>query len=420
MWYYSRTTGRIIIFSAAFLFSHFFFLLMTIGVFFGSRSPEHDVSIITGQVIIAGLKKIGVEAEPVYLDKNGGWFIGKELGAIEFFQKPDAKTRLKKFGGWEIDLDESVTSTKLVFRKKGWIPRRVAIDLAFPAFHGAYGEDGTAQGFFEILNVPYIGCDAASSAVAMDKVITKLLYASQNIPTAKFISFSADEWRGERSGILNDANKNLRYPVFVKPARLGSSIGIAKVMTPKELEFAIEVALHYDSKALIEEGVENLMDVTCCVLGNENPKPSLLQESAFSGEFFSYKDKYLNEGGAQLGKAEKSIVIPARLDPETAKAIQNMAVRIFKLFGCSGIARVDFLYDKAARKFYANEINTLPGTLYHHLWKASGIEFGDLLRELIKLARERRESKEKLTSTFDSEILSKVNSPKFISAKMKV
>lgn len=393
---------------------------MNVGVFFGSRSPEHDVSIITGQVIIAGLKKIGVGVTPVYLDKNGAWFLGDELGRIEFFRDPKTPSHFAKFGDWEIDIDESVSSSKMILRKKGWIPRRVIIDLVFPAFHGAYGEDGTIQGLCEILNVPYVGCDVPSSAIAMDKVLTKLLYTSQGIPTTKSIFFSANEWQGERARILTDANSTLRYPVFVKPARLGSSIGIAKVRTPKELEFAIEVALHYDSKVIVEEGVENLMDLTCCLIGNENPRPSLLQESAFSGEFFSYEDKYLRGGGAQLGNAEKSIVIPARLDPETTKAIQDMAVRIFKIFGCSGIARVDFLYDQAAKKFYANEVNTLPGTLYHHLWRASGIEFGDLLRKLIKLAEERRKSKEKLTSTFDSDILTQVGSPKFLSAKMKI
>lgn len=381
--------------------------MKTIGVFFGSRSPEHDVSIITGQLIISGLKNLNkYNIIPIYISKSGLWFIGEELGDIKNFRK--SYLNFQKFGQYL--LDTSING-KLVFQKRGLLGKKIIIDVVFPAFHGQNGEDGTFQGVCEMLNVPYIGCDTTSSALAMDKVLTKLLYQSKNISTTKSCHIESSEWYKSKKESLQ-CFKTLKLPLIVKPARLGSSIGISKAKNQKELEFAIEVALHYDSKVIIEECVENLMDITCCLIGNDEPKTSLLQESVFQSEFFSYEDKYLKEGGAQTGNATKSIIIPARLDHKTTKEIQNTAIKIYKLFGCSGIARVDFLYNKKTKKWFANEINTLPGTLYHHLWKKSGIEFEELLEKLISYALEKYQNKKSITYTFDSNILTQASSSK--------
>jgi len=377
-----------------------------IGVFFGSRSPEHDVSIITGEFIISGLKKLNYNVMPVYLDKQGRWFLGEELDKLSFFKDGGDLNKLKPY---YLDLEKSVG--KMVFKQKGLLGKEVEIDLVFPAFHGQNGEDGTIQGLFELCNIPYVGCDVVSSAITIDKVLTKEFYLAHNIPTTKFISFSANDFVENKNKILQ-AITALKYPLFIKPARLGSSIGITRAKDSKELEQAIEVAMHYENKILVEEGVENLMDVTCAVLGNENPQASVLQESLFNEDLFSYEDKYLEDGGTQLGNAEDKLKIPARLDENTTKQVQGMAVKIFKLFNCSGTARVDFLYNKQTKKIYANEINTLPGTLYHHLWKKSGIEFDTLLQELIKLAQEKYKAKKNLTYSFDSAILKQANSMK--------
>ncbi|MDO8600817.1 MAG: D-alanine--D-alanine ligase family protein [bacterium] len=381
----------------------------TIGVFFGSRSPEHDVSVITACLIIKTLRAMGQSVAPVYIDTEGNWYSDNALGSIEFYQNKNYAEKLKKLPRYF--LDEEASHGKLTLKKKGWGSRAVTINLAFPAFHGSYGEDGTIQGLFEMFNVPYVGCGVAASAIAMDKIVTKLLYRAQNIPTANFIFFTNHEWSHEKERVMREALA-LRFPLFVKPARLGSSIGISKVQNEKELEFAIEVALHYDTKVIVEEGVQNLMDITCALLGNENPTPSLLQESAFEGDFFDYEEKYIKGGGAQTGSAEKKIVIPARLDAGTTKEIQSAAVRIFKLFGCSGMARVDFLYDKTAQKWYANEINTIPGTLYHHLWKASGIPFEELLKRLMDFARDSHRKKNSVTTSFASDVLLRAASGK--------
>jgi len=381
----------------------------TIGVFFGSRNPEHDVSIITGQLIISGLRKLNYPVVPVYLDKEGRWYVGEQFGHMGQFSDPKSTFKDKDVQ-WYLDLQESVG--KMVFKKKGLGGKKLIVDLAFPAFHGQNGEDGTFQGMCELLNVPYVGCDVASSAITMDKVITKLLYKAAEIPGTDSIFFTKSEWQVNKVGIMKNIIENLQLPVIVKPARLGSSIGITKSKTDKDTELAIEVAFHYDEKVIVEVCVQNLMDVTCCVIGNNELIASELQESVFGDDLFSYEDKYLEDGGAQLGNAKNKIVIPARLDEKTTKEIQDIAKKAYRLIGCSGIARVDFLYDTKEKRIFANEVNTLPGTIYHHLWKASGIELPELLTKLIGYAGERYNNKKEYTHTFKSDLLKLANSVK--------
>jgi len=378
-----------------------------IGVFFGGKNPEHDISIFTGEMIIGGLRAMGHKVIPVYIDKKGIWFIGEELGDLKIFREGKF-SNYSKLSGW--DLDNEIRG-KMAFYKKGILKKKVVIDLAFPAIHGQNGEDGTIQGLFEMFDIPYAGCDVYSSAVAMDKVLTKLIYKASSIPTTDFLSFKNIEWEKSRQEVISKIEKDLIYPLFVKPARLGSSIAISKVETKKELEDALEVAFHYDSKVIVEKAVQNLKDLTCCLIGNDEPITSLIMESIYEKDFVSYDDKYI-EGGTQLGKSDKKIVIPALLDKNTTKEIQDMSKKIYKLIGCSGIARVDFLYDSKAKKYFANEINTLPGILYRHLWKKSGIDLGELLEKLIMYALERYEEKQKYTYFFESDVLKSDKSPK--------
>lgn len=379
----------------------------TIGVFFGGKSPEHDVSIITGELIISGLRELGHTAAPVYISKEGEWHIGDALGDIAFFKKPN--NNRAPFRKWYLDLETS--TGKILFKKKGISTQTLTVDIAFPAFHGQNGEDGTMQGLFEMLGVPYVGCGVAASAITMDKVLTKLLYERHGLLTTPFVSFTEREWEKNKEAIVADITGRLSFPVFVKPARLGSSVGIGKAGNEGDMRRAIEVALRYDEKVLVEQGIVNMADITCAVLQKKNGDlfPSLLQESLFAVGFFSYEDKYLTDGGAQLGNAEGNLVIPARLDEATTKAIQETAIQVFSLFECSGIARVDFLYDKDVNKAYVNEINTLPGTLYHHLFKKSGIELGEVLTTLLETALERQRQKERHIVTFDSDILKRAD-----------
>lgn len=374
-----------------------------VGVFFGGKSPEHDVSIITGELIISGLRELGYPVVPVYISKEGKWHVGEKLGDIAFFKKQNNNfAPLRK---WRLDLEASVG--RMVFKRKGISTQTLAVDIAFPAFHGQNGEDGTMQGLFEMMGVPYVGCTVACSAITMDKVLTKLLYERHGLSTTPFVSFTQREWGSDRERIVADITGRLTFPVFVKPARLGSSIGISKASNETDMRRAVEVALRYDEKVLVEKGITNMADITCAVLEKKNGElfPSLLQESLFGAGFFSYEDKYLTDGGTQLGNAEGNLVIPARLPEATTKEIQGMAMKVFSLFECSGIARVDFLYDKDAAKAYVNEINTLPGTLYHHLFKKSRVELPEVLTTLLETALERHQQKERHIVTLDSDIL---------------
>jgi D-alanine-D-alanine ligase len=346
--------------------------------------------------------------------------IGEELGSIGNFTDKDKKIAAEsKFKQYYLDLELSVG--KMVFKKKGLAGKSITIDLAFPALHGAYGEDGTIQGLFEMLNIPYVGCRVAASAIAMDKALTKQMCQIHDIPTTKYIYFYKKDWEENRATFLERIKKELSWPVFVKPVHLGSSIGIAKVKDQNinDLENKIEVAFYYDDKVLVEEGVSDLMDVTCCVIGNDDLIASKLQESVFGTDLFDFEEKYLKDGGGQLGNAEKSIVIPARLDDQTTKSIQDAAKDVYKALGCKGIARVDFLYNKTTKQFFANEVNPLPGTLYHHLWKESGIELGELIQKLVNYAQEIHKQKEDISHTFQSSVLTSLGGGKLKSNKLK-
>lgn len=381
-----------------------------IGVFFGSRSPEHDVSIITAQLIITELKKQGATVVPVYVGQDGQWYIGPELGQLKTFTTETFQHLAPKLKQYYLDLENS--KGVLTFRQKGILKTNVVVEVAFPAFHGSFGEDGTAQGLFEMVGIPYVGCDVAASAIAMDKVLTKQLCVATGIPALPFVYGTKSEWEANRKPLLDAAKKELEWPMIVKPAHLGSSIGITKVKNAKELEEALEVGFHYDDKVMVEQCVEELGDMTCVLMGNDDPKPSLIQESVFDKDIFSYEDKYLNEGGAQLGNATKNLIIPANLDAKTTKAIQDAAIETFKAVGLSGISRVDFIYDKKKKKFYVSEINPLPGTLYHHLWKESGVEISEVVEKLVDLALEKAERKKSLTTGFKSDLLKYANSVK--------
>ena len=393
---------------------------MNIGVFFGSGSVEHDISIITANLIIGGLKGLGYQVTPVYITKTGKWMLGEEFGDLKMFADPSfAKAtdgKPNKYSEYYLDMQESLG--KLVFKKKGLLGKTITIDLAFPALHGTFGEDGTIQGLFEMFGIPYVGCGVPASAIAMDKALTKIMMRDANIPTTKFIYFFKHEWDNDRQSVTQRISKSVKFPVMVKPAHLGSSIGIGKAKDEKELEQKIEVALYYDRKVVVEEVVENLIDVTCCLIGNTDPIASELQESLYSVDLFSFEDKYLKDGGAQTGKSQRSVIIPARLEEGITQAIKDTAKQVYKLLECVGISRVDFLINRSTKQFFANEVNPLPGTLYHHLWQASGLEFSGLLKELIKFATEHYEQNRQTSRYFESSVLTKMNSSKFKSNKL--
>ncbi|MEX2369114.1 MAG: D-alanine--D-alanine ligase family protein [Candidatus Paceibacterota bacterium] len=388
-----------------------------IGVFFGSRSPEHDVSIITAVSVIKGLREIGFSVVPVYISKDGRFFLGentdnpadKTLARIDYFSDGLEK-KLSKLHAYDLVLTESQGRLRFI-TETIFATKTVDIDIAFPCFHGPHGEDGALHGLFSLVDIPFVGPDQQASSVAMDKALTKLIYRQFDIPTTNFLYFTRREWKQYEEIILADL-ENFRLPLFVKPARAGSSIGITRVTNHDELTFAIEVALNYDDKVVVEEGVENVVDLTVCLLGDEVPEPSEVQESRFTSDFFSYDEKYIEDGGGQIGGAEKKIIIPAEISEEQTAQVKQLAVEIFTQFGLSGIARVDLLLDKSSGEIYANEINTMPGTLYKHLWEASGVPFAELLRSLIRSARRRHGRQADTSYVFDSNILTHISDSK--------
>lgn len=383
--------------------------MKSVAVIFGGRSAEHDVSIITAHMpIIASLEASGqFDVWPVYISKGGRWYCDKQMNELSFFQKPDYVSRLGK--PIDISLYDGLT-----LKWSGLMGgKSVTIDVAFPAMHGTYGEDGSLMGLLRMANVPFVGCDIFASAAAMDKVLTKQLLEAEKIPTPQYVWFTRAMWAEDADAHRKEIKK-LAFPLFVKPVHLGSSIGISKAKTEAELENAIEVALHYDDKILVEQGVLNLIEVTLPIMGNDELRMASVERPLNKAEFFDFKDKYLSGGkkGGGGGVNSEYSEIPAKISERMTAEVKELGVKVYRTLGCAGIARVDFLIDSKAEKVYVIEVNTLPGGLYDHNWRKSGVSNMELVCGLVGLAEERFAAQRRTILTFDSEILTKVSGSK--------
>lgn len=382
--------------------------MKTVAVIFGGRSAEHDISIITGQFIIEALKAArNFEIIPVYIGKDGRWYSHPKLARLATFQNDDFEEMLAKLRSTGVRADG-----RFEVRPAGLFSRWQTVDVVFPALHGTYGEDGSLAGLLRLANVPFVGCDLAASAVAMDKVFCKMATEAAGVPSVPYVWFTAEEYARNAGSVERKIEKKLAKPWFVKPAHLGSSIAVTKVSDNKyKLKDAIEVALHYDDKVIVEEGIEDLTEVNCAVLGN-GAKLTLseLEQPLHKAEFLSFEDKYIGDGakksGGSMSGGKGAIKIPAPIPKQQADRVRELAERAFTAIGASGTARLDFMVDNAARKVYLNEINPLPGNLQEHLWKASGVSNAELVTILIELAEERHQHQQKLVTTFKSSVLS--------------
>lgn len=377
--------------------------MKTIAVIFGGRSVEHDVSIITAHIpIIQSLLASGqFDVWPVYISKDGGWYCDKAMNDLDFFKQNDFEARLRKQKKITLSFDGGL---KIIW--PGLVPKTLKIDVVFPAMHGTFGEDGSLMGLLRMANAPFVGCDLFASAVAMDKVLTKQILLSENIPVVPYVWFAKNDWENNQH-TLKEKIEKLQWPLFVKPAHLGSSIAVAKVKNDAELENAIEVALHYDDKVLVEESVENLIEVTLPIMGNRELRLAAIERPLNKTEFLDFSDKYL-AGGKKSGGEDLQREIPAKIGEDLAREVKDLGKQTYLALGCSGIARVDFLIDDANKKVYVNEVNTLPGSLYHHNWKKIGVSGVELVTELVALAEERFAEQQDITYTFNSEILKKI------------
>lgn len=317
-----------------------------VAVIFGGRSGEHEVSILSATSIIKNIDKSKYELKEVFIDKKGGWFVSKSKSSIS----------------------DSLND----------------VDIALPVLHGPYGEDGTIQGLFEMMGLPYVGAGVVASSAGMDKSISKAVFESHDLPVVEYLVVQMVEWDKSRIRI-KDQIKKIGFPNFVKPANLGSSVGISKVKSGLELEKAVENAFQYDNKILVEKSVINAREIEVSVLGNEDPKASVCGEIIPSREFYSYEAKYIDE--------KSKLLIPAQLSQQVSKQIQDLAIRAFKVLGCDGMGRVDFLLEKESNKVFVSEINTIPGftkiSMYPKLWEATGLPFRRLIDKLINLGFDR-------------------------------
>ena len=376
-----------------------------LGVIFGGETVEHEVSIISALQAIQYLDKKKYEIIPIYISKDRTWYTGHVLSDIETYRDfENVKKYAKKVSLYKKNNKFYLGCTTGLFRKE-----IADLDIVLPIVHGNNVEDGTLAGLLESIGIPYVGSHTLGAALGQDKVIQKQVMASSDIPIVDYTWFFDNEYLENKEEILKDVKK-LGYPVVVKPATLGSSVGITFVKDDKEIEEAIDLAISYDAKIIVEKAVENLVEVNASVLGNyESQRVSPLEEVAGLDEILSFTDKYLSNGktkGASKGMASASRIIPARISKELTNNIKETAAKTFKLLNLSGVCRIDFLIDKKSEKYYVNEPNTIPGSLAFYLWKEDGLKYGDLLDEIIQIAIKEYKNKNKKTMSFESNILS--------------
>lgn len=377
----------------------------TLVIAFGGVSPEHEVSVLSAIQAYSALEQTGFNLVPLYIGKTGKWLTGPQLFDLESYK--DLK-QLEQTAVPCAFVTDSAGRTLLKEQTgKGLFskPKSLPVYAVLCAFHGGEGENGAFQGVCESFNIPYTGSGVGASAVGMDKVLAKQLCRVNGIPVADGIDFYESEWVKNQQLFIGDAEK-IGYPLIVKPANLGSSIGVAKISSRDELIDAVESAFRYDAHLLIEEAVQPLMEINCSVLGTaEECEASVCEKPLGSSATLSYTDKY-QSGSSGKGMASAGRIIPADISPELTDEIRTLAVQIFKVFGASGVARLDFLVHSETEKVYFNEINTIPGSFSFYLWEKSNLSFKSLLLRLIDIALQQHQQKNGRVRSYDTNLLS--------------
>ncbi len=363
-----------------------------IGVVFGGRSGEHEVSLASAQAVIANLNPEKYEIIPIGITKTGQWLLGTEpatliAAGLNIQQKSEESQEVFR----SVTYTGDPTIGHLIPLEGGEpLGDQGRVDVIFPVLHGTYGEDGTLQGLLEMANVPYVGCGVLGASLGMDKEKMKMVFESAHLPNVKYLVYRRNQWERSPETILDTIEQQLGYPNFVKPVNLGSSVGINKAHDRTELVHALNVAAEYDRKIIIEQGI-NCREFECAVLGNDEPLVSVVGEVVASNEFYDYDAKYIDN--------QSQTIIPANLSQKTAEEIRRYAVEAFTALDLSGLARIDFFMDKETEKIYINEVNTLPGftqiSMYAKLWAASGLPYTELLDRLLELAQERYDDRQR-------------------------
>ncbi len=362
-------------------------------VVYGGVSPEHEVAVITALQVMNALAASGHSVMPVYISKDGNWFLGKDD-----YLKPDTYKDLVKIErqGKRVIFSPDRNFGLLSKGFLGFFPSEVQPEVIFPVIHGKNGEDGTLQGLFELANIPYVGCGVTASGVKIDKFVAKKVAESLGIKVIKDVLVT----KGEAPDLIG-----IKLPVFVKPIGLGSSIGLSKVDKKADLADALEVAFCYDNRVMIEEAIDDPQEVNIAIIGNDPYELSVTEQPVASGDVLSFDDKYVGEAGKGRGMASAKRYVPAKVDQKIIKEVEENALKFFRCIGGKGIARVDFLVDKKG-VVYFNEINTMPGSLAFYLWEKTNLPFPKLVSRLVDLAISDWEAKQRLIRSFETNILS--------------
>jgi D-alanine-D-alanine ligase len=386
--------------------------MKTVAVIFGGRSTEHDVSIVTAISSIIKPLELSKQyhIEPVYIAKDGAWYWDPKLKDIRLYQTGAIEDYLAKAPKVHLLFDKGLTLVK----SSQFAGRKTyrKIDVVFPAMHGTHGEDGELMGILEMANVPYVGCGVAAAAVSMDKVLAKQVAMAEGIPSTPWVWFYSAQLAQDTAWVMKRI-ATLKYPLFVKPAHMGSSIGISRVTEKDQLMNALEVAAHYDSKIIVEQAVSNLIEVTLPIMGNDQPVTALLEQPLTKpDDFFDFETKYMGQGGKKGGGKKSGqkgsqgySQIPADLPKDIYDAAVDVGLKVYRAIGCEGIARVDMLIDNKAGKVMFNEVNPLPGSLYSHNWRLSGVSNIDLVQKLIGYAEDRWQRQQNLATVFNTSFL---------------
>lgn len=362
-----------------------------IGVIFGGRSGEHEVSLMSARSVTSALDPDKYEVVMIGIAKDGRWITGDVDAALE--------SGTPEMGRMAALLPEPGSSDLMELEMSESQPARLSavtsLDVVFPVLHGPYGEDGTVQGLLELAEIPYVGAGVVGSAVGMDKAIFKAVMEAHDVPILPWKLVLASEWRENPEAMLEESEQTLKYPIFTKPANLGSSVGISKCTNRSELRAGLDEAARFDRRLILEQGID-ARELEVSVLGNDRPKASVIGEIRPRRAFYDYVAKYVSD--------DSELIIPADIDSAVAESVQDMAVRAYKAIDCAGLARVDFLLEKSSGQIFINELNTIPGftkiSMFPKLWEASGLSYGELLDRLVELALERSGEKTKLETSF--------------------
>jgi len=383
--------------------------MKTIAVIFGGRSAEHDVSIVTALAnIIKPLelsKKYRVEA--VYIAKNGAWFWDDKLKDINLFTSGE----IERFTSRTQPASVQFNGGMMLSKASGLAGRKQhrSIDVVFPSMHGTYGEDGALMGLLDMAGVPYVGCGMEAAALAMNKALAKVVVGGYGIPVSAFQFFDRSTIERDLSFVVKKSLEKLKFPLFVKPTHLGSSIGISRVKNDTELRNGLEVAARYDNEIIVEEAVQNLIEVTLPIMGNHDLTPAYLEQPLVGAEdFFDFDTKYLGQGGKKMGGkqgAQGYSTIPANIPTALYEKAEATGLAAYRALGCQGLARVDMLIDSKTGTVYFNEANPLPGSLYAHNWRKKGISNVELVTRLVELAEARFTERQTLSTVFTTNFL---------------